>query len=49
MSEVDDVHCDIALAVDPRMVGVAVLLGESQDEYIEDRGVRQTRWDRPQR
>ena len=49
MDEFDDVHCDIALAGDPHVVGVALLLGESQDEYIEDRRIRQRRRDRSQR
>lgn len=39
----DDVQCDLALPSDLHVVGVAMRLGESQDEEIRERRLRSRR------
>ena len=39
----DDVTCDIATPADPHAVGVAMLLGESEDEELQERRISSRR------
>ena len=45
----DDVQCDLALPGDPHAVGVALLLGESEDEELQERRISRRRKSRSRR